>query len=133
LARDRDRSGRPFAPPSDFNQLTGARTGYRVSFGERQVLLQVLLGGIKDQSKLLVNKQIVDIVHKPDSVTVKCADGTSYDGDILAGADGVRSQTRNALWRLAEAYNPELVRKDKEGENPDRLGNMITQPTWALY
>lgn len=116
-ATNRDSDGYPLAPSSDFNKLGAARTGYEIAFGDRQVLLQVLLGAIRDKSKILVNKKIVDIVHAPDSVTVKCQDGTIYNGSILAGADGVRSKTRQTMWKLAEADDPALVRKDKDGED----------------
>jgi 2-polyprenyl-6-methoxyphenol hydroxylase-like FAD-dependent oxidoreductase len=79
-------------------------------------LLESLVGGIQDQKKLLVNKNITDVIHSADKVTVKCADGTTYDGDILVGADGVRSKTRQALWKIAEKENPMEVEKDREGE-----------------
>ncbi|KAF4416113.1 FAD/NAD(P)-binding domain-containing protein [Fusarium austroafricanum] len=34
-------------------------------------------------------------------------------GDILAGADGVRSKTREKLWKLAKPKHPELLRHDE--------------------
>ena len=63
-----------------------------------------------------MNKKVVDVEHHPDRVVVKCEDGTSYEGDILAGADGIYSKTREALWELAGRTNPELVAEDKAGE-----------------
>lgn len=48
-------------------------------------------------------------------VTVTCEDGTSYQGDILAGADGVRSKIREEMWRLARPQFPDLVEHDEDG------------------
>lgn len=63
---------------------------------------------------MLTNKSLVDIEHEPDGVTAICADGSSFRGDILVGADGVFSQTRSKMWELAQAEHPELVRRDKD-------------------
>jgi 2-polyprenyl-6-methoxyphenol hydroxylase-like FAD-dependent oxidoreductase len=47
-------------------------------------------------------------------VTVYSADGTSYEGDILAGADGVFSATRQEMWRAADREEPGAIsEKDK--------------------
>lgn len=33
-------------------------------------------------------------------------DGATFTGDILVGADGVHSQTRAEMWRIADAEDP---------------------------
>jgi 2-polyprenyl-6-methoxyphenol hydroxylase-like FAD-dependent oxidoreductase len=91
------------------------RTGYGLEFGERQQYLKALYGNIKDKSKVFPNKNIVTIEPSETGVTVKCADGSSYEGDILAGADGVRSKVREEMWRLASSSHRDLVENDKEG------------------
>lgn len=111
---DRNNRGHPLAPRSDFTRLGFARTGYELSFGDRQALLQVMLDGIRDKSKILMNKTVADVIHSADGVTVKCKDGTAYDGDILVGADGVYSKTREALWNLAAKEYPDKVQKDRK-------------------
>ncbi|KAK3363197.1 FAD binding domain protein [Lasiosphaeria hispida] len=113
-AADRDNTGNLISRPSDFAKLNTARTGYDVSFGDRQILLQVLSNGIKDKSKVLLGKKIVDVEYHPDRVVVKCEDGTWYEGDILAGADGIYSKTREAVWGFAAEQEPEAVERDKQ-------------------
>ncbi len=41
---------------------------------------------------------LVGIVDGPDAVTAHFADGSSAGGDVLVGADGVRSAVREQLW-----------------------------------
>ncbi|KAK3942865.1 hypothetical protein QBC46DRAFT_378981 [Diplogelasinospora grovesii] len=108
-----DSKGRPIGPPTNANALATARFGYSVACGERQRLLKVLADNIKDKSKCLVNKEVAAIEQTSDSVTVKCADGSAYSGDLLIGADGVFSRTREQMWALAEPEFPDLVASDK--------------------
>jgi 2-polyprenyl-6-methoxyphenol hydroxylase-like FAD-dependent oxidoreductase len=42
-------------------------------------------------------------------ITVHCTDGTSYEGDILAGADSVFSPTRQEMWRIADREEPGTI------------------------
>lgn len=92
------------------------RTGYVVPWGDREILLRVLYENLQDRSKVLVNKKVVDVEHSSDGVKVSCQDGSTYEGDVLAGADGVFSKTREKLWQLAETEHPALVRADRNGE-----------------
>jgi 2-polyprenyl-6-methoxyphenol hydroxylase-like FAD-dependent oxidoreductase len=77
--------------------------------------LEVFYDGIKNKSKILLNKNVTLVKQSDSGVTVECDDGTSYQGDILAGADGVRSKIREEMWRLAEPRFPKLVEHDKQG------------------
>ncbi|KAJ9417961.1 hypothetical protein QL093DRAFT_2565917 [Fusarium oxysporum] len=110
---DRDDQGRLVCPRSDVCRLGLARTGYDFLWGDRQILLQTLFENIQDKGKVLLNKNIVDIEHQSHGVIVRCDDNSSFKGDILAGADGVRSRTREELWKLAKPIQPELVRHDE--------------------
>lgn len=58
-----------------------------------------------------MNKQVVSVEDCRDSVEVKCADGTSYTGDIVVGADGIHSRVRREMQRLAPQ---DLVINDKK-------------------
>ncbi|MCX4746225.1 FAD-dependent monooxygenase [Kitasatospora sp. NBC_01287] len=42
-------------------------------------------------------KRLVDVAERPDGVTAHFADGTSAEGDVLIGADGVRSTVRTLI------------------------------------
>lgn len=100
----------------DSSALIAARTGYYNSWGERQILLQILYDNIKNPNKILTNKNIVNVVDAHDCVTATCEDGTSYEADILVGCDGVNSQIRQKIWELAEEEHPRQVRQDKAGK-----------------
>jgi 2-polyprenyl-6-methoxyphenol hydroxylase-like FAD-dependent oxidoreductase len=82
--------------------------------------LRSLYENLKDPRKVLVNKDLVDIKHDADGVTAFCADGSSFRGDILLGADGVFSKTRSKMWELAEPQQPAIVNADKNCKTPSR-------------
>ena len=88
------------------------RFGYHVAFLDRQLVLQVLYDHITDKGKILLDKKLSSVDHHVKGVTVQCRDGTSYEGDILAGADGVFSTTRTEMWRIAD--------RDEPGAIPDK-------------
>lgn len=52
---------------------------------------------------------------------VTCADGATYTGEILIGADGVHSKVRNFLFDQLAAKSPELEEIVKE----DRTGMVV--------
>lgn len=89
------------------------RTGYSAAWGERQNLLRVLYETLEDRTKVVVNKDLTDVKHDTNGVTAICADGSSFRGDILIGADGVFSKTRSKMWELAESEHPDLVEADR--------------------
>lgn len=97
----------------EFRFANSSRSGYAFAFGDRQKILQVLYDNLKDKSKILVAKNLTTVRQHASGVTVICEDGTSYMGDILAGADGVNSKARREMWRLADEVDPELVKNDK--------------------
>lgn len=49
------------------------------------------------REKILTQKQVTTIEESEDSATVTCADGSTFVGSIVIGADGVYSQTRRQL------------------------------------
>lgn len=93
---------------TDGPQLMARRTGYDTAFLDRQDVLRVLASHV-DPKKILLEKDVASVEHKPDKVIVKCKDGTEFSGDILAGADGVNSQTRREMWRLAKEQDPAAI------------------------
>jgi 2-polyprenyl-6-methoxyphenol hydroxylase-like FAD-dependent oxidoreductase len=76
-------------------------------------LLRVLYDNLKDPGKILANKDLADVKHDATGVTAICADGSSFRGDILIGADGVSSKTRSKMWELAAADHADLIEEDK--------------------
>lgn len=53
--------------------------------------------------KVHFNKKLTTMEQDDNGVTIHCADGTSYKGDIVVGADGAYSGVRQAMYKtLAE-------------------------------
>ncbi|KAH8128209.1 hypothetical protein ACSS6W_010986 [Trichoderma asperelloides] len=59
-----------------------------------------------DHAKVLTGKDIVDIISSNSGVTVKCADGTIYEGSIVIGADGAHSKVRSIMRQMALEEDP---------------------------
>ncbi|KAG0280765.1 hypothetical protein BGZ95_008791 [Linnemannia exigua] len=60
------------------------------------------------REKIHFNKKVVSLEDDKDGITIRCADGTTYEGDILVGADGAYSGVRQSLYK----------RMDKAGTLP---------------
>ncbi|KAH8672176.1 hypothetical protein BGZ61DRAFT_362259 [Ilyonectria robusta] len=82
----------------------------------RHDLMQTLHDGlpVDAQAKLMPGKKVIDVSSGPDGVSVTCADGTSYTGSVLVGADGAHSRVRD-LMRTAALQTPATT-EDKVNE-----------------
>lgn len=69
--------------------------GYDVGIS-RQDLVSLLYRSV-DSEAVLPGAQVVGFVEHDDGVTVQLADGRKVDGDVLVGADGLRSTVRAQL------------------------------------
>lgn len=69
----------------------------------RHDLTKVLYNNLstQSQSKIFPSKKLQSIDSVPDGVKVTCADGTSYSGSIVIGADGAHSRVRTMMRSLA--------------------------------
>ncbi|KAK5988220.1 FAD-dependent monooxygenase sdnN [Cladobotryum mycophilum] len=69
----------------------------------RSELIRVLHEGLPESSKekILTDKNVLDIVQGEGGVTVTCTDGTVYEGSMVIGADGVHSNTRRLMRKMA--------------------------------
>lgn len=56
---------------------------------------------------MLVNKKVVAIDIKEESVSVRCSDGTEFEGSIIVGADGSHSAVRECTKELARRSSSE--------------------------
>ncbi|KAJ4047598.1 hypothetical protein NW761_007345 [Fusarium oxysporum] len=68
-----------------------------------QTLYDNLPHSLKENIKF--GKKVKNIDATEDDVEVECADGSTYEGSILIGADGVHSKTRHLMRRLAQQSN----------------------------
>ena len=74
------------------------RTGYDSLVTTRSDLLQLLASQIPPH-KIHFSKRIVSFTANKDEVVLRCADDTTYQGDILIGADGAFSKIRELLYK----------------------------------
>lgn len=74
----------------------------------RAELVETLYNGLPAtiREKILTGKKVVDIQTVQDGATVTCADGSTFLGSIVIGADGVHSKTRQLMRDLALAEDP---------------------------
>ena len=104
---------------SDTAQLVTARMSYPLGWVERRSVLMALAGHLRRKSCILTDKKVRAVEQTEDKgVTVHCTDGSSYRGDIVVGADGVRSTVRSEMWREMEEHgNGKIdVGKERRGE-----------------
>ncbi|KAK8074382.1 monooxygenase [Apiospora hydei] len=99
----------------DSLRLIQKRTGYPVTFLERRQVLKALYDHAPKREKILTGKKVVSARNLADGVEVRCEDGTSYTGSVVAGADGVHSRIRRAMWEHAEHNGAlRLLKTDKQ-------------------
>lgn len=72
--------------------------------------MQSLFDQLPEELKpnVLTNKEVKDVQSDENGVKVTCEDGSVYEGDLVLGADGANSRTRQAMRRLALQANPNL-------------------------
>ncbi|OCK78222.1 FAD/NAD(P)-binding domain-containing protein [Lepidopterella palustris CBS 459.81] len=112
LACHRLPNGKAFAR-SEFTLEIEERHGYPILFFERAEMLEILYKHLPDKSKILCSKKVVDIQSNSEGAVATTADGTSYSADMIIGADGVHSTTRQAMWKIMEKTEPNLVKKER--------------------
>jgi 2-polyprenyl-6-methoxyphenol hydroxylase-like FAD-dependent oxidoreductase len=70
------------------------------------MVLKVLYENVKDKSKVLSSKRVNKVEMTDSGVIVKTVDGSTYEGDILIGGDGIHSTVRSEMWRIANLELP---------------------------
>ncbi|KAK2599490.1 hypothetical protein N8I77_011241 [Diaporthe amygdali] len=82
----------------------------------RAELIKAIHDGLseEDQARIYVDKKLESIEETDDGVVVKCADGSTYEGSIVLGADGVHSKTRRLMRELALSKSPDADVNDIE-------------------
>lgn len=77
--------------------------GHPLYFIHRADLLDMLYTTLPEEAKAKVHtsKRISDMTSDETRAVVTCEDGTSYEGSIVVGADGVHSQVRKYMRTLA--------------------------------
>ncbi|CAG7991652.1 unnamed protein product [Penicillium salamii] len=95
-------------------QILHERHGYAISFLDRQTILEILSRNLYvRQGQILTNKRVTRVEHFSDKVQVHCTDESVFEGDIVVGADGVRSTIRQEMWRHMDSVVPEQAKKER--------------------
>ncbi|KAI0100110.1 hypothetical protein GGR51DRAFT_533857 [Nemania sp. FL0031] len=83
--------------------LMEANHGHGIRIVHRPEYVKALYSNLSDtvRASIHVKKRVVRIDVSDDGVAVHCDDGTVELGDIVIGADGVHSRTRQAMQSLA--------------------------------
>ena len=81
--------------------------GYPIAFLERRKLLEILYNALPDKTKVRVQKTVSNIEQHTDEgksgIRVQTLDGDVYEADLVVGADGVHSRTREEMWRMSSS------------------------------
>ncbi|BCR98501.1 FAD-dependent oxidoreductase [Aspergillus luchuensis] len=101
------REGQVFRNTNPF-QIMRRNHGIAPVAFHRAHLIQTLYNSLPDKAKAkyLFSKRVSDIESSDTGVRVTCADGTSFEGSMVLGADGVHSKTRQLMRQLALAADP---------------------------
>ncbi|KAG0044409.1 hypothetical protein BGZ83_010354, partial [Gryganskiella cystojenkinii] len=72
--------------------------GYDYLSLPRPQLMDFLLARVPKE-KFHFNKKVLSTIQNDEGAMIRCADGTTYHGDILVGADGAYSAVRQSLYK----------------------------------
>jgi len=78
--------------------------GYEALNFSRPKFHQLLLSKVPAE-KIHYNKKVMSMMQNKEGVMIRCADGTTYHGDILVGADGAHSGVRQGLYATLQKQN----------------------------
>ncbi|KAF9302499.1 hypothetical protein BGZ74_005260 [Mortierella antarctica] len=81
----------------DFSERT-ALTGGQEYIVARPDVYDLLLRQIPKE-KILMGKKVLSSIQSENGVLIRCSDSTTYEGDILVGADGAYSAVRQQLYK----------------------------------
>lgn len=73
------------------------RYGYPYRLLTRKIFLDILMDKV-NKNHLHQGKLVVETLQNPNGVSCKCSDGSTYYGDIIIGADGANSLTREKMY-----------------------------------
>ncbi|KAI0449143.1 putative monooxygenase [Xylaria acuta] len=110
--------GSPIHLISGVGNMWARNHGYGIGVTSRPQFVNALYECLPESAKarIHVKKRVTEIDVLPDGVCVHCEDGTTEEGTIVIGADGVHSRTRQCMETLASGKREEKV--DQDAESP---------------
>ncbi|GJJ68649.1 hypothetical protein EMPS_00995 [Entomortierella parvispora] len=81
-----------------------ADEGYEPLNFSRPKFYELLLSKVSNE-KIHYSKKVMSMMQNKEGVMIRCADGTTYHGDILVGADGAHSGVRQGLYKTLQKQN----------------------------
>ncbi|VUC28210.1 unnamed protein product [Clonostachys rosea] len=111
---NRDAKGRVICFSPAMGDHLEKRHGYPFVFIDRRSLLQILFDNLKHKERIHLRKKVANVDMGEYEVKVTTADGETFEGDILVGADGVHSRVREEMWRIGGRIQPGVFLKDQE-------------------
>lgn len=97
---------------SKFAGILEKRHGYPILFFEREELLQILYRNLRSKEKVFCSHKVVRIESNEEHAIAVVDNGATFEGDIVVGADGVHSLTREVIWRGMGRTEPEVAQKE---------------------
>ncbi|KAG0038842.1 hypothetical protein BGZ83_002975 [Gryganskiella cystojenkinii] len=89
---------------SKFEPPTSPEVGYNLINFPRPALYELLLSKVPAE-RIHYGKKVMSMQQNKEGVMIRCADGTTYHGDVLVGADGAHSGVRQHLYKTLEKEN----------------------------
>lgn len=95
------------------------RHGYPMVFFERAMLVGILYRRVVARGgRVLASKRVVGVrqAHGEEGVVVECGDGSTYEGSVLVGADGIRSTVGRII---GQAGGDGGLKRGEDGDDDD--------------
>ncbi|KAI1312279.1 hypothetical protein EDD11_002998 [Mortierella claussenii] len=100
---------------TDSTAFMKERSGYDPIMFSRPDVYNLLLSKIPPH-RILYGKRVLSVGQSDKGVMIRCADGYSYEGDMLIGADGAYSAVRQSLYERLEK-DMKLPKSDTQSLN----------------
>lgn len=80
--------------------------GYEWLFNTRREHIAVMWRAVKRKDRFLLGRRVKKVEERDEKVAVVTEGGEEFVGDVLVGADGVRSVVRQEMWRIGNEKVP---------------------------